>query len=596
MPPSRSQEEAWLEEIAILRGALAECIRERPIARDWSLILEYQLPLEGGRRPDAVLLTGSSLAVLEFKQTDAATRAYVDQTESYARDLADYHAASHGRHVLPILILTKTRSIAVDFYPVVITGRDELAHYLLESSTEGAIDLQDWLTAPYEPLPTLVAAARHIFQNKRLPHVHTALAEDIPGTLRRIGSLVMEAEANRERKLILLTGVPGSGKTLIGLRLVYERAEAAGRGIFLSGNASLVAVLQHALESRVFVRDLHAYINTYGLTGRTPGENIIVFDEAQRAWDADYMRYKRGVSRSEPDLLIEAGERMIDWAVLVGLVGEGQEIFSGEEAGFGEWRNAILRNRAGDWSVHAPPDVAAALSGCRVSSEERLELKVPLRSRRARLLHDWVNHLLGGSLALAARVAARLTAERTAFPLYLTRDLEQAKAYARLRYANEPEKRYGLVVKAYAKAPRRYGVDNHFQAQQKLKLGPWFNAPPSDPLSCCQLRAALTEFQVQGLEVDLPLVCWGENFLWTGTEWKRRPARARFPQHDPDQLLLNGYRVLLTRGRDALLVWLPPEAEFDLTEHALLAAGVRPLEEAEGEVRRAAGGEPRFPG
>jgi DUF2075 family protein len=397
---------------------------------------------------------------------------------------------------------------------------------------------------------------------------------------------VTEAEANSERKLILITGVPGSGKTLVGLRLVYERSETAGRGILLSGNAPLVEVLQHALESRAFVRDLHAFIRTYGINGRTPAERIVVFDEAQRAWDADYMYYKRGIARSEPDLLVEAGGRIPDWAVLVGLIGQGQEIFSGEEAGIGEWREAVLRSGS-DWRVHVPPALAGTFEDCQVQAEEKLELTIPLRSRRAQLLDDWVNHLLQGNVTLAARVAARLSAHRAAFPMYLTRDLDSAKAYARLRYAGEPDKRYGLLVKAYAKVPREYGVDSHYQAQQKLKLGPWFNESPNHPLSCCQLEAAVTEFQVQGLEVDLPIVCWGENLLWTGTAWRRRPARARFPQQNPDQLLVNGYRVLLTRGRDALLIWLPPEGDFNLTEQALLAAGVVPLDEAELEVHAA---------
>ncbi len=325
--------------------------------------------------------------------------------------------------------------MAVDFSPVVITARDELAHYLLESAMPGAIPLQDWLNAPYEPLPTLVAAARQIFRDKRLPHVRTALAEDIPGTLQRIAELIVDAEAKQERKLLLITGVPGSGKTLVGLRLIYERSETAGRGLLLSGNGPLVAVLQDALESRVFLRDLHAFIKTYGVNGRTPAEKVIVFDEAQRAWDADYMFFKRGVRRSEPDLLIEAGQRIPEWAVLVGLVGQGQEIFSGEEAGIGEWGNALRMNDAKAWTVHAPPGIVESFRDCRVRAEDKLELNVPLRSRRAILLHEWVSHVLNGSLALAARIAARLSADRTGFPLYLTRDLEQAKAYARMRYS-----------------------------------------------------------------------------------------------------------------------------------------------------------------
>jgi Schlafen group 3, DNA/RNA helicase domain len=585
MPPSRTQESVWREELQILRSALGQCANENGDATSWSIVLEYELPLEGGRRPDAIVLTGSSLAVLEFKQASIPTPAAIDQTEAYARDLSDYHAETHGRHVLPVLVLTQTEGISFDSDPVVISGREEVSHYLLENATEGTIDLPAWISAPYEPLPTLVAAARRIFQHKPLPHVRQALSEDIPGTLRYIGELIAEADATHGRKLILITGVPGSGKTLVGLRLVYERSETEGRGLLLSGNGPLVEVLQHALESRVFVRDLHAFIKTYGVNQGTPTEKVIVFDEAQRAWDEGYMRFKRGVDRSEPELLIEIGARIPAWSVMIGLVGGGQEIFSGEEGGIREWRDAIIKINSMDWTVHVPSALSTEFADCHAETDERLALRVSLRARRAQFVHDWVAHTLTGSLALAARLASKLTTEQSAFPLYLTRDLEQAKTYARARYSEEPEKRYGLLAKAYAKTPRRYGVDNHFQAQRKVKLGPWFNAEANDPLSCCQLRIPLTEFQVQGLEIDLPIVCWGENFLWTGTEWKARPARARYPQEDPTQLLINGYRVLLTRGRDGLLIWLPPETEFDLTEHALLAAGVKPLAEAEDELR-----------
>jgi hypothetical protein len=478
MPAATSQLEAWREELQILEAALSNCIRERESARYWGVILEYELPLEGGRRPDAVILTGSSLAVLEFKQASFPTRAFVDQTWSYARDIAEYHAASHGRMVLPILVLTASRGIAVDFDPVVITGQDELGHYLLENEIQAdtPVPMDTWLNAPYEPLPTLVAAARRIFEHEPLPHVRTALAQDIPGTVRRIHELAQEAATEGRRKLVLLTGVPGSGKTLVGLRLVYEATGKSARGLLLSGNGPLVAVLQDALKSRVFVRDLHAFIKTYAQAGMMPSERIIVFDEAQRAWDADYMRYKRGIPFSEPELLVDITGRIPDWVVLVGLVGEGQEIFSGEEGGIEAWRQAIARQD--NWTVHAPPHLAGEFAGwCRVQAEEKLELKVSIRSRRAELLHEWVDRLLAGSLDLAAKVADHLWDRDVTFPVFVTRELEEAKRYVRLRYEGEPDKRYGLITKAYAKSVRKYGVDNHFQAQQKLQLGRWFNAP-----------------------------------------------------------------------------------------------------------------------
>lgn len=377
-----------------------------------------------------------------------------------------------------------------------------------------------------------------------------------------------------QRLLVLVTGVPGSGKTLVGLRLVYERSETRGRGLFLSGNGPLVQVLQTALQSRVFVRDLHAFIRTYGIEDRVPVERVLVFDEAQRAWDHQYMKLKRGIDASEPELLIRAGERIPDWSALVGLVGEGQEIHSGEEGGIRQWRDAIAAS-PNAWALHCPPRLAEAFEGLLVTTHQELDLTHSLRSRRAEDLHEWVALLLQGSLTMADRIGTRIRNE--AFPLYLTRDLDLAEAYLRTRYANEPDKRFGRIVSSHAKVPRRYGFQNHFMSIQRLKVGQWFNANRDDPLSCCALTDAVTEFQCQGLELDLPLVCWGEDFLWEDSNWFLKPIRRRYPQEDPRQLLTNAYRVLLTRGRDGLLVFIPPEPAFDTTERALLEAGFKLL-------------------
>jgi hypothetical protein len=591
MPASSLQLGVWREEVSIVRLAIEACIAENHEAEEWTVIFEFELPLEGGRRPDVVILTGASLSVMEFKQAATPTRAYVDQAAGYARDISDYHAGSHGRHVTPMLVLTRASGLALDFDPVVITGPDDLAHYLLEAHSDGHIDAEEWLSSPYEPLPTLISAARRIFEHKPLPHVHTALAQDIPGTLTFIETLIRDASIKGARKLILVSGVPGSGKTLVGLRLVYERTGTDSRGILLSGNGPLVQVLQHALESRVFVRDLHAFIKTYAAAGRTPRERIIVFDEAQRAWDREYMFFKRGLDASEPELLVRIAERIPEWSVLVGLLGEGQEIYSGEEAGLLQWRNAILAGNSG-WEIYASDEVLTAFDGCRVHSAPRLKLSVSLRARRAEFLHDWVQHLLVGNLDLAGRLGDRLASGDAAYPLYVTRDLDEARDYLRQRYSDEPHKHFGLLVAAHAKAPRQYGVDNHFMAMRPLgrkgRIGPWFNAPVDDPLSGSRLETPLTEFQVQGLELDFPIVCWGEDFIWADDEWSLRPARSTYKQRDPKQLLMNAYRVLLTRGRDGLLVFIPPEQRFDKTESAFLRAGMRRLRDAEDEIRAAA--------
>jgi hypothetical protein len=252
----------------------------------------------------------------------------------------------------------------------------------------------------------LVAAARRVFEHEPLPLIKRAESAGIPELLDSLRALVEEARSTGQRHLVLITGVPGSGKTLVGLQFVHLSRGIEPEAVFLSGNDPLVTVLQDALGSKVFVRRMHDFDLEYGIRRRSlPTQRVFVFDEAQRAWDEGYMRYKRGIEHSEPELLVEIGERIPTWAVLVGLVGSGQEIFSGEEAGIEGWRSAILKGSAKNWAVHVPPALASEFADCRVETDDRLALRVSIRARRAQLVHDWVSHLLTGSLDLAARIA-----------------------------------------------------------------------------------------------------------------------------------------------------------------------------------------------
>lgn len=583
MGVAETQGVAWREEHAVMTEALRDVCLARPDATQWGIAFEYELPLEGGRRPDVVVLAGGSVVVLEFKSTVFPEVAQIDQTEAYARDLADYHDGTHGRPVHPILVLPNSRNFSVSQDGFVATDRAGLAHYLVDAATEGSIGLDAWLQAPYAPLPTLVAAARRIFEHEPLPHVKTAISAGIPEALELLGEVVRDAADRGRRMMAFVTGVPGAGKTLVGLRFVYERSDTDGRATFLSGNGPLVRVLQDALRSRVFVRDLHAFINTYALSDKTPLEHVLVFDEAQRAWDQGFMTYQRRIDKSEPDLLVEVGEKIPEWAALVGLVGEGQEIHSGEEGGMPQWATAAASGQE-TWHVHCAPRLAEWFEGLPLSSHPELDLTVSLRSRRAKDLHEWVRLLLEGSLSLAARLAVRVHSER--FPLYLTRNLADAREYAWDRYRGEGEdKRFGLVASSHAhKFLRSVGFDVSFLATRKMKVEKWFNAPPEDELSCCAMTQPATEFQCQGLELDLPVVVWGTDLLWTGKEWQGRAIKRKYALEDPEQILKNVYRVLMTRGRDGLVVFIPPDIALDATEHALLAAGVKPLPERLAQV------------
>lgn len=575
--PSGNQVSAWQEEGLILRATLRDLAVVDPAVLGWGVVFEYELPLEGGRRPDVVVLAGGAVVVLEFKQAAVAAVAAVDQVEAYARDLSEYHEATHGIRAVPVLVLTRA-SGPVDDDTVTIVDPASLASTLRSSVRPGAIAVERWVEADYAPLPMLVAAARRIFEHEPLPAIRRHLASSVPEAVDLLGRLCEEAERDATRVLAFVAGVPGSGKTLAGLTLVYERvARMSSPATFLSGNAPLVEVLRDALQSKVFVRDIHAFLKTYGTADRAPKEHVIVFDEAQRAWDADYMRYKTGLHRSEPDLLVDIGERLDRWAALVGLVGDGQEINAGEETGMGQWNDAVQPTLGrSTWHVHCPPRLAASFDGVPVRPHAVLDLTVSLRSRRADRLHEWVAALLGGELGSAARLASTIHAE--GFPMYLTRSLDEAKRYAWDRYSSQLGARYGLVASSRTQTfLPKFGVDTTFPSTKKVRTARWYNEPLGHPQSCCELRDVVTEFACQGLELDLPIVCWGDDMVWDGRTWRIRRVNTRYPLQDGEQIRQNVYRVLLTRGRDGLVVFVPPDHKMDQTEHALLAAGIRPL-------------------
>jgi len=574
--PSESQVEAWVAEHQIMFNALRSCILIEPdAAGGWSVIFEYELPMEGGRRPDVVLLAGKSIIVLEFKSRGTAMQSDIDQTLGYVRDLQDYHAQSAGRTVSGILVLAGGQGARAEIRDgVAVVQPESIASYIFESFEDGFIDLDGWLDSTYQPLPTLVEAARRIFSDEHLPHVHTAIAAGIPETVEKLGELVDDSANSSGRMMAFVTGVPGAGKTLVGLRLVYERTNVHGLATFLSGNGPLVQVLQDALSSKVFVRDLHAFIRTYALNSRmkTPEEHVIIFDEAQRAWDRRYMFEKKKVKKSEPELLIEIGERIPKWSALIGLVGEGQEIHSGEEAGIGQWKDAILgSSNTGAWNIHCPPKLAPDFAGLNVTTHPELDLNVTLRSRRAEDLHRWVKLLLEGTISLANQTSVKIS--RAQYQIYVTRSLDVARGYVRHRYKGEPARRFGLLASSHAKSLPKFGVDNSFPATSRMNIAKWFNSSVDDPKSSNALIQPVTEFGCQGLELDLPILCWGDDLKWEGSAWNLKPINRRYPQNDPAGLLRNTYRVLLTRGRDGLVIFVPPTKDFDSTEVALLAAG-----------------------
>jgi len=376
---SPEQVRAWDQSIPWLQRECRELEVRDAAAGEYTAILEYELPRDS-RRPDVIVLERGCVAVLELKGTLHASRAALDQALGYARDLAAYHAACAGHRVTPVLLVRCAASQAVERDGVHVVAPEGLDSLLerLSLHDEALISAADFLKPDsYAPLPTIVQAARELFERRELPMIKRARAATDPA-LQYISAIAREAARTRSRHLVLLSGVPGSGKTLVGLQLVHAHwlddlsvpranGKPAAPAVYLSGNGPLVQVLQHALKDgggggKTFVQAIKSYVSQHSRPGKpVPPEHLIVFDEAQRAHDAERVAHVHGVSigKSEPEHLIEFCERTPEWCVLVALIGNGQAIHVGEEGGIPLWRDAVQSSsRASEWTVHGAPAFA----------------------------------------------------------------------------------------------------------------------------------------------------------------------------------------------------------------------------------------------
>jgi hypothetical protein len=595
---SLEQIRAWDQSIPWLQRECRELEARDSAAGEYTAILEYELPRDS-RRPDVIVLERGCIAVLELKGALSASRAAVDQAFAYARDLRAYHAACAGQSVTPVLLVRGGPGEADErdgVYVVGPEGLDLLLHRLAVAG-ERVLNVEDFLAPDaYAPLPSIVQAARELFHRRELPMIKRARAATDPA-LKYISEVAREAARSKTRHLVLLSGVPGSGKTLVGLQLVHAHwlddlavPRANGRttspAVYLSGNGPLVQVLQDALKDaggggKTFVQAIKNYVSQHTRAGSpVPPEHLIVFDEAQRAHDAERVAHvhKSEVGKSEPEHLIDFCERIPDWCVLVALIGSGQAIHVGEEGGIPLWRQAISTAKR-DWTVHGAPAFSEIFRGANGSTawSAVLNLDTELRFHLTPKVHRFVAGLLDGMPTEELHSLAN-EVHAGGHRFLTTRDLQAARAYLNERYADARYARYGLIASSKDKWLPAFGVDNTFQTTKQLRVGPWYNADPSDPQSCCRLTSVATEFSSQGLELDCALLAWGSDLLWHRGEWSVESGGTnRPPLKDPLTVRKNVYRVLLTRGRDGTVIFVPPDPRFDSTFARLEAVGIRKL-------------------
>lgn len=614
---------AWQSQIAVLKKALDSNVGCHYI------YFEFPVP-RMGKRVDVVLLSGAAVLALEFKNGATAYHA-VDQRQAhdYALDLKNFHLGSHEAKVIPLLVATQAPD-GVGFRSLVFAddgvaapigcNSQELADAIAQVGMLGheeKIDPYLWSASGYKPTPTIVEAARVLYAGHNVASIarSDAGAKNLARTSRAIDAVITNAKDERFKAICFVTGVPGAGKTLVGLNAATRHAQAGGAvdAVFLSGNGPLVAVLREALardqhknsgavkseaqrSASKFIQNVHHFRDEALNSSQAPPDKVVVFDEAQRAWDkhqtSKFMREKRGrlsFEQSEPEFLLSVMDRHHDWCVVVCLVGGGQEINTGE-AGLIEWFRA-LRSTCPEWRVFVSQEVNAEELSSEMSKLDRptlrifedadLHLGVSMRSFRAERMSEFVDAVLDQRVTEACALAAEL---REKYPLRVTRDLFAAKQWLKLKARGN--ERTGLLASSDGLRLRPHGIF----VKQEIKPENWFLNNPEDVRSSNHLEEVAIEYDVQGLELDWTCLCWDADLRRKDADWDFYKFRGtkwnRVRQSTQQRYKLNAYRVLLTRARQGLVVFVPsgavddgtcPASFYDATFQHLMACGFEPI-------------------
>lgn len=595
----QSQRDAWVEEINILQKAL--------ISYSGAIYFEYSIP-RMGKRIDVVLVMGPAIFVLEFKVGEKEfSSSAVDQVWDYSLDLKNFHTASHDHFIVPVLIATKAKNII----PIIaITPQNDKLLFPIKSNLETLDDViknvlsfvdgadvvsGDWEQGRYCPTPTIIEAAMALYNGHSVENISRSDAGAINLTItsEAVSEIIKSSKSGSKKSICFVTGVPGAGKTLVGLNIATKHIDKDNDlySVFLSGNGPLVSILREALtrdkvrhekekgnkmkkaeamsDVKMFIQNVHNFRDDCLSDEKPPIEHVALFDEAQRAWNlqqtANFMSRKRSIpdfKQSEPEFLISCLDRHPDWAVVVCLVGGGQEIHTGE-AGIGEWIEAVNRSFP-DWDIYissrltdseysAGKILEQIESNKKIFKRDELHLSVSMRSFRAEHVSLLVKQLLDLD---AEKAKATLSEIGDKYPIVITRDLSKAKQW--LKDQARGSERYGIVVSSQAERLRPHAID------VKSPMDPihWFLDGKDDVRSSYYLEDVATEFHVQGLELDWSCVVWDADFRYVKNGWEHRSFVGNkwnyIKKSERQTYLKNAYRVLLTRARQGMVIVVPP--------------------------------------
>jgi hypothetical protein len=601
-----AQIQAWKRSVPPLQNGCKQISRENPTSAAYGAVLEYFLP-DSMKRADAILLVCGSVLVVEFKGDGNEEEEYLEQAADYSRRLYWYHqlCGAEGVNVHTLVISYGIRGASKEREWITLANIDELKSVVAKFDNPGKyppIPVEKFIRPDLcQPSPSLVRAVREYYAKNKLPRIKRI--DDITRpAVERVVNEIHATHADKRRKLILLSGVPGAGKTYVGLQIAHEPflddlavgmpggEKPTAPAVFLSGNRPLVEVLQYEMRQaggggRVFVRGVHEFMKRFSSKkSAPPPHHVMIFDEAQRAWDEDQVRYshKDPSACSEPEAFIRFAGKVPEWSVVMGLIGDGQQISYGEEGGVALWAKAVAQG-GGNWDICGPPQFEDYFSreGIPYNPAPELHLSKSVRFHFAMGLSDWAGKVVEDSSNMEELrfTIARLRSQ--GYQLRCTRRLDAAKNFLWEKYRNQTEARFGLLMSARDKSLLPVCGITAVNVRT-FRAGPWYADPETSPNSCRRLTDAITEFSAQGLELDHTLLAWGTDFIRKNGVWDDSFAmkfQRKNAIRNPLQLRRNAYRVLLTRGREGSVICLPHSLkELDETHAFLLECGCEDMD------------------
>lgn len=619
------QKNAWVKQITILKDTLKGI-------DNGQIYFEFSIP-RMGKRVDNVLIINDLIFVLEFKVGDNQYQKHsIEQVVDYCLDLQNFHEGSHHEKLIPVLISTKAEPIEniftiVDnlFNPLKANQQNlsEVINKTLLQSNGRQINATDWENSIYKPTPTIIEAAQALYKGHNVKEIsrHDAGAINLSKTTDCINNIIESAKRENKKSICFLTGVPGAGKTLAGLNIANERmkADEDEHAVFLSGNGPLVDVLREALtrdevatskengepltkkvaaiKANAFIQNIHHFRDDNLISNKAPVEKVVVFDEAQRAWAKEqvssFMKRKKGVEdfdMSEPEFLISVMDRHEDWCTIICLIGGGQEINTGE-AGVSEWLSS-LKNNYPHWDIHYSNLISTDnnyLSDIELrnwiqsvaTEKHELHLSVSVRSFRSEKISELMHEILEANHERATTLIGEV---KNDFPIFITRDLITAKKW--LRTQAKGSERIGLVASSGGRRLRPLGID----VKNEISAPNWFLNNSDDIRSSYFLEEIATEFDIQGLEIDWVCLAWDINYYFENGKWNCQyfsGTKWQNIHNENDKTYLqNAYRVLLTRARQGLIIYIPegddldhtrPKALYDSTFDYFQSCGIQTL-------------------